>query len=154
MTEPQLEPAPRALQPFGANLFMGNFLRSREDGLNPDYVIMPGDHVNMNVWGALNVSNVFVVDGQGNIFLPEIGPIRRIRPIFLLLTPLLQPRRSQLLSVTTAGHKATLKCRDLLVEQVVRLVDQTQHCVRNDGGVTSVEPAQVLFPVIRRISPI
>lgn len=76
MSEPQLEPAPRALQPFGANLFMGNFLRSREDGLNPDYVIMPGDHVNMNVWGALSVSNVFVVDGQGNIFLPEIGPIR------------------------------------------------------------------------------
>jgi len=65
----------RNLQPFGANLFMGNFLRAREDGLNPDYVIMPGDHVAMNTWGALQINSVFVVDGQGNIFLPEIGPI-------------------------------------------------------------------------------
>ncbi len=49
--------------------------------------------------------------------------MRRIRPIFLLLTPLRQPRRSQLLSVTTAGHKTALKCCDLPVEQIVRLVD-------------------------------
>lgn len=65
-----------ALQPFGANLFMGNFLRTREDGLNPDYVLMPGDQVAVNVWGAVQFSNLFVVDGQGNIFLPEVGPIR------------------------------------------------------------------------------
>src|SRR5690606_11292489 len=73
---PKLAPEARALQPFGANLFMGNFLRAREDGLNPDYVIMPGDHVAMNTWGALNINSVFVVDSQGNVFLPEIGPIR------------------------------------------------------------------------------
>jgi protein involved in polysaccharide export with SLBB domain len=74
-------PAPKApgtepLQPFGANLFMGNFLRAREDGLNPNYVILPGDHVAVNTWGAVEISSVFVVDGQGNIFIPEIGPVR------------------------------------------------------------------------------
>lgn len=63
------------LLPFGANLFQGNFLRAREDGLNANYVIMPGDHVTVNAWGSVSINQVFVVDGQGNIFLPEIGPI-------------------------------------------------------------------------------
>lgn len=72
----RLTPEAKGLLPFGANLFMGNFMRAREDGLNPDYVIAPGDHVAVNTWGALQISNVFVVDGQGNIFLPDIGPIR------------------------------------------------------------------------------
>jgi protein involved in polysaccharide export with SLBB domain len=63
------------LRPFGANLFMGNFLKAREDGLNAGYVIMPGDHVSVNAWGSVSINRVFVVDGQGNIFLPDIGPI-------------------------------------------------------------------------------
>lgn len=62
-------------QPFGAKLFMGNFLRTRENGLNPNYVILPGDHVAVYAWGAASIANVFVVDGQGNIFVPEVGPI-------------------------------------------------------------------------------
>lgn len=63
------------LLPFGANLFKGNFLQAREDGLNAGYVIMPGDHVSVNAWGSVEMNQVFVVDGQGNIFLPSIGPI-------------------------------------------------------------------------------
>jgi len=62
-------------QPFGANLFLGNFSKSRDDGLNPDYVIMPGDQVAVNTWGSVQITGVFPVDGQGNIFLPEIGPV-------------------------------------------------------------------------------
>lgn len=69
------DPALVETQPFGANLFIGNFLRAREDGLNPGYVITPGDHVGVNTWGAVQINEVFVVDSQGNIFLPEVGPI-------------------------------------------------------------------------------
>ncbi len=63
------------LLPFGSSLFEGNFLRAREDGLNPDYQVMTGDHVAVYTWGAVNINQTFVVDGQGNIFLPEIGPV-------------------------------------------------------------------------------
>jgi protein involved in polysaccharide export with SLBB domain len=62
-------------EPFGSRLFTGNFLHTRQDGLNPDYVIMPGDRVMVNTWGAVEMSDVLVVDGQGNIFLPSVGPI-------------------------------------------------------------------------------
>jgi protein involved in polysaccharide export with SLBB domain len=64
-----------APEPFGANLFMGNFLRTREDGLNPNYIIMPGDEVAVHAWGAVDVSGAFTVDSQGNVFLPSVGPI-------------------------------------------------------------------------------
>lgn len=77
--EPEAAPKARTKEqrppPFGSNLFTGGFLNVREDGLNPDYVILPGDHVQVNTWGAVELNKVFVVDGQGNIFLPGIGPI-------------------------------------------------------------------------------
>jgi protein involved in polysaccharide export with SLBB domain len=63
-------------EPFGSRLFTGNFLRTRQDGLNPDYVVMPGDRVQVNTWGAAEMSNVYLVDAQGNIFLPNVGPIQ------------------------------------------------------------------------------
>ncbi|MAQ13349.1 MAG: capsid assembly protein [Sandaracinus sp.] len=62
-------------QPFGANLFDGNFAGQREDGINPDYRILPGDRVVVNAWGALTLNDVFGVDTQGNIFIPSVGPI-------------------------------------------------------------------------------
>ena len=61
--------------PFGANLFLGNFHKQREDGLNPDYVVMTGDKIAVHTWGAIETNQVHVVDGQGNIFLPGIGPV-------------------------------------------------------------------------------
>jgi protein involved in polysaccharide export with SLBB domain len=66
-------PSPPA--PFGSRLFTGNFLRTRQDGLNPDYLVMPGDRVMVHTWGAVEVSQVYLVDAQGNIFVPSVGPI-------------------------------------------------------------------------------
>ena len=41
-----------------------------------DYVILPGDRITVRVWGARSYDDVLFVDQQGNIFLPEVGPIR------------------------------------------------------------------------------
>lgn len=76
LTEVQAPTTEPSVQPFGANLFIGNFLRAREDGLNPNYILTPGDHVAVNTWGAVQFNEVLVVDSQGNIFLPEVGPIQ------------------------------------------------------------------------------
>ncbi len=62
-------------EPFGARLFTGNFLRTRQDGLNADYLVMPGDRIQVNTWGAVEMSQVLLVDAQGNVFLPNVGPI-------------------------------------------------------------------------------
>lgn len=70
-------PAPliAGLQPFGANLFQGNFANTYQEGLQPDYVIAPGDRILIRVWGAFSYDDVLVVDQQGNVFVPEVGPI-------------------------------------------------------------------------------
>ena len=62
--------------PFGANLFTGNFLKTRQDGLNPEYRVMEGDQVSVHAWGSVEINNIFTVDGQGNIFIPGIGPVK------------------------------------------------------------------------------
>ena len=63
------------IKPFGANLFNGGFSNDREDGLNPNYIVQPGDRVSVRIWGATQFSDHLTVDPQGNIFIPTVGPI-------------------------------------------------------------------------------
>ncbi|WP_248289459.1 polysaccharide biosynthesis/export family protein [Thalassotalea sp. Y01] len=62
--------------PYGANLFAGGYESERMDGLNDDYLIAPGDKLSIWLWGAVNYADVTTVDNQGNIFIPEVGPIK------------------------------------------------------------------------------
>jgi len=62
-------------EPFGARLFRGGFSNSHEDGLNPNYQVQPGDRVTVRVWGAVDFNDVQVVDPQGNLFIPSVGPV-------------------------------------------------------------------------------
>lgn len=62
-------------QKFGANLFQGHFANTYSDNLNPSYQITPGDRIVIRIWGAKKYDDVLVVDQQGNIFIPEIGPV-------------------------------------------------------------------------------
>ena len=63
-------------EPFGSNLFRGGFSNDREDGLNPNYMVQPGDTVSVRIWGATDFNQSLVIDPQGNIFIPAVGPIR------------------------------------------------------------------------------
>ncbi|MBQ8708379.1 MAG: polysaccharide biosynthesis/export family protein [Succinivibrionaceae bacterium] len=63
------------LKPFGAELFNGNFADTFQTDVNPDYRIAPGDRIVVRMWGAKTYEEILTVDLQGNIFIPEIGPI-------------------------------------------------------------------------------
>ena len=63
-------------KPFGHQLFEGGFRQEREDGVNPSYLIATGDQIVVRTWGAKTFESVLTVDSQGNIFIPDIGPIR------------------------------------------------------------------------------
>jgi len=66
-----------SIEPFGSNLFKGSFfVAEREDGLNPEYIVQPGDRITLQIWGATTLNQIVVVDAQGNIFVPEVGPIQ------------------------------------------------------------------------------
>ena len=70
------EPVPSArIAPFGASMFQGGFSNDSEDGINPTYIIKPGDSISVRIWGATQFNDRLVVDPQGNIFIPMVGPI-------------------------------------------------------------------------------
>jgi protein involved in polysaccharide export with SLBB domain len=60
---------------FGANLFTGAFAASAGSIFNPDHVIAIGDQLQVRLWGAFQYEALLTVDPQGNIFLPQVGPI-------------------------------------------------------------------------------
>lgn len=62
------------LMPFGANLFT-NTAPPSNLAPNPNYIIQPGDTVNIQVYGGLTSQSSSIVDTQGNVFLPGFGPV-------------------------------------------------------------------------------
>ena len=64
------------LKPFGAELFQGNFAGTFQTDVNPEYKVNPGDRIVIKMWGAKSYEDILTVDLQGNIFIPEIGPVK------------------------------------------------------------------------------
>lgn len=60
---------------FGARLFSGAFARDGAALFNPDYIVANGDRLKVRLWGAVDLDSEQVVDAQGNIFLPKVGPV-------------------------------------------------------------------------------
>ena len=60
---------------LGQNLFDGKFGQQRFSGFNPNYRITVGDRLSVQLWGAVESQSEQVVDAQGNIFLPQVGPV-------------------------------------------------------------------------------
>lgn len=61
---------------FGSQLFRGAFATGAGSSFNQSYVINPGDNVQVRMWGAYQFAATMTVDPQGNIFLPNVGPVR------------------------------------------------------------------------------
>ena len=61
---------------FGSDLFKGEFSKETFTGFNPDYQLAIGDQVHLQIWGALQFSETLAIDNQGNLFIPEAGPLR------------------------------------------------------------------------------
>lgn len=64
-----------ALKPFASKLFEGRFASTFSDAASGDYVLAPGDRVVVRIWGARSYDDVLIVDQQGNLFIPEVGPV-------------------------------------------------------------------------------
>lgn len=61
---------------FGAQLFKGAFASSSGSTFNKSYQINPGDNIQLRLWGAYQFTGTLTVDPQGNIFIPNVGPLK------------------------------------------------------------------------------
>ena len=43
--------------------------------VNPDYAVQPGDKIVLHVYGAVTIDDTVTVDGNGDIFIPSVGPV-------------------------------------------------------------------------------
>lgn len=68
--------ANRATDVFGATLFSGSFAPGGATRFNPDYMIAIGDRIQLRLWGGFTFDGVLVVDPQGNLFVPQVGPVK------------------------------------------------------------------------------
>jgi len=72
---PSLVPVQAQSKMFGAQLFGGTFRANTGAGFNPNYQISIGDRIALRLWGAFMFDGQLVVDPQGNIFIPNVGPV-------------------------------------------------------------------------------
>ncbi len=63
---------------FGSQMFSGRFAAEHGGGFNPDYRVTVGDRVALRMWGAFTFDATQPVDAQGNLFIPNVGPVRVI----------------------------------------------------------------------------
>lgn len=61
---------------FGEQLFQPGIEQTYGVGFNEGYEIAIGDRVALRMWGAFPYQDVQVVDAQGNLFLPNVGPVK------------------------------------------------------------------------------
>ncbi len=63
-------------QMYGSWLFSGGFEETSFTGTNPEYRISQGDQLLVQLWGGIELQQEIVVDAQGNIFIPRVGPVK------------------------------------------------------------------------------
>src|SRR5690606_12536459 len=61
---------------FGSQLLKGAFASTAGSTFNSSYQINPGDNINLRLWGAYQFNGTQSVDPQGNIFIPNVGPVK------------------------------------------------------------------------------
>ena len=75
----QLPDQGSSLKRFGSDFFLSHGMASKQPSIDlpvgPDYVLGPGDGINIDVWGGLSQQFTRIVDREGRIVLPEAGPV-------------------------------------------------------------------------------
>ena len=94
-TQPQHRLKIGSLQPFGYDLFAGepsDFEQASRIPVSPDYLLGPGDTIELGFYGKLNDSHSLEISRDGSIDFPHLGPVNLAGMTFSDAKQLLQQR--------------------------------------------------------------
>jgi protein involved in polysaccharide export with SLBB domain len=118
LANPKLEaenPSPADLSQFGYSFFeqpVSTFAPTDSVPVGPDYMIGPGDELDVLIWGRINDTLTLTVDRDGTIQIPQLGPLSVAGLTFAQARQLIVQRASQITGVqvdVTMGRLRTIQ---------------------------------------------
>lgn len=101
------------LKPFGYDFFMtasGRVITDRRDMPVPaKYVVGPGDEVRILMWGRINAQYNLVIDRNGNLTIPNIGPVQVAGLTYEQMVSLLTKKAEEIVGANVSITMGTLK---------------------------------------------
>lgn len=108
--------ASQALSMFGYDLFAGvptTFAPATDIPVPAEYIVGPGDNINLNFYGKTNSQLTVVVDREGKINVPELGPIHvaglSFQELKLMMNEEVKQRTIGLNVITTLGELRSVR---------------------------------------------
>lgn len=102
-------------QPFGHELFELEAGATPSGSIDPNYVVQPGDRIAVTTYGLENQSATLVVDPEGNIALPNVGPVRLAGVQASQVDEVVSAAASQVYQSTVQVYATVLDAGEILV---------------------------------------
>ncbi|MFN2258532.1 MAG: polysaccharide biosynthesis/export family protein, partial [Parasphingopyxis sp.] len=102
-------------EPFGSELFDADAGAGTAGVMDPNYVVQPGDRVSVTTYGLENQTGTLVVDPEGNIALPNVGPVRVGGVLASQVDDVVSAAASQIYQSTVQVYATVLDSGQILV---------------------------------------
>ena len=103
---------------FGHKLFMrspSTFAPLTNIPVSNDYIIGPGDEINVMLWGRIDATYTMVVDEEGVIQLPQIGPLSVAGQTFAELKQFIRQKAEAITGVNAYVYMGELRSIQIFV---------------------------------------
>ena len=140
LVEPQLKKTKKALKKFGYDYFINRpstFAPLNGTPIPPDYLIGPGDEIKLILYGNNNTNYSLQVSRDGDIYLPEIGPISIAGLTFLDLKETI----NEIITSQLIGTQVTLTLGDLRSINIFVLGEAAQPGMYTVSSLTTMTNA-------------
>lgn len=125
------------IQPYGYEVFRypsTTFLPSLNLATPPSYVLGPGDELLISVWGETQLSHKVEVNREGNVVIPDVGPVTAIGQTIQDFRDRLQKRMSTIYSSLAGSPGRTRSTLDVSLGKVKTIQVFVLGEVQKPGG--------------------
>lgn len=130
------------LRPFGYSVFAGDplgFTQIDDLPVPNDYVMAPGDEIKVQVYGKENAKHSLVIDREGVVNYPQLGPIYVVGQTFVQLRDSL----TKIVKQKIIGVDVAVSMGSMRTMQIYIVGEMAQPGAYNVNGLTTVTQALI-----------